>query len=78
MAVVSGDEKSLVRSSGRDLMAFCDNFLPSSVPKSKTPAIPTVRPATKAEKELSRIGFELLDCVMNGNIYGWSFGLMTV
>lgn len=52
------EEKSLVRSSGIESMAFCDSFLPSSVPRSKAPAMPTVRPAIKAENELSRIGLE--------------------
>lgn len=71
---VLGEEKSLVRSSGMDLMAFSDSFLPSSVPRSRAPAMPTVNPAIKAEKELSKIGFGWSDCVMIWNIYWWSFG----
>jgi len=56
VGVESGLEKSLVRSSGIESRAFLVTFLPSLVPRSKAPAMPTVRPAMKAENELSRTG----------------------
>ena len=68
VGVRSGLEKSLVKSSGIDSRAFLLIFLPSSVPKSKAPAMPTVRPAMKAENELSRIGLGWSDGVIVGNV----------
>lgn len=69
VGVGSGWLNNLVSSSGIDFKAFWDSFLPSSVPSSKAPAMPTVKPAMKAEKELSRIGLGWSEWVMAWYFY---------